>query len=337
MGSILSPKTPAAPPPPPPVDYINSRDEVAGTQSNYVTNPDGTKTLVTSQLPLTEEQQAVKDKLDSIAKQNLDYIDTLTNNYDISQVPGLADYVNSYKAQQIQGLDQATSDQTNQSETALARFGQADSTAAIKDRAARGYNYQQGRQTIDQNAAQIEQQGRQQAIGNATNLYQLATGGIQTNLSNLESSLGQQQQFQLNDAGLQTSRNNAIYSGALQQQQLQQQASQAGLGNIAALAGLATLAAGPAGFGLYGLASKAGTSAVSNAAINGYLSSDRRLKTDIQLVGKLDSGLNVYRYRYKAGGPVMLGVMADEVEDVNPDAVMVGPRGFKMVDYGKLN
>jgi len=67
------------------------------------------------------------------------------------------------------------------------------------------------------------------------------------------------------------------------------------------------------------------------------MASDRRLKTDISLVGKLDNGLNVYKYRYKAGGPMQVGVMADEVERINPGAVGKGVfGGFDGVDYGKL-
>lgn len=49
--------------------------------------------------------------------------------------------------------------------------------------------------------------------------------------------------------------------------------------------------------------------------------SDRRLKTDIVRVGTLDTGLPVYTFRYKAGGPTLMGVMADEVEQLLPGAV----------------
>jgi hypothetical protein len=63
--------------------------------------------------------------------------------------------------------------------------------------------------------------------------------------------------------------------------------------------------------------------------------SDRRLKTDIVLVGKLDNGLGVYSYRYKSGGPIQIGVMADEVREVRPDAVVRMPNGFDAVDYAK--
>ena len=66
------------------------------------------------------------------------------------------------------------------------------------------------------------------------------------------------------------------------------------------------------------------------------LMSDRRLKTDITAVGHMENGLTVYRYRYKAGGPMQLGVMADEVSKVSPSAVHRMPNGFDAVDYSKL-
>ncbi len=61
--------------------------------------------------------------------------------------------------------------------------------------------------------------------------------------------------------------------------------------------------------------------------------SDRRLKTDVRRVGRLDNGLPVYAYRM-IGSPVTeIGLMADEVEKKMPDAVHHQPNGFKMVDY----
>jgi hypothetical protein len=70
-------------------------------------------------------------------------------------------------------------------------------------------------------------------------------------------------------------------------------------------------------------------------ALGGLLLSDRRYKTDIKAVGKLDNGLTVYSFRYKVGGPVTMGVMADEVKQVIPEAVQtVG--GVDFVNYGRL-
>lgn len=64
------------------------------------------------------------------------------------------------------------------------------------------------------------------------------------------------------------------------------------------------------------------------------LLSDVRAKTDIQKVGKLDNGLNVYAYRYKTGGPLHIGVMAQEVEAIKPHAVHES-EGIKFVNYAE--
>jgi hypothetical protein len=72
------------------------------------------------------------------------------------------------------------------------------------------------------------------------------------------------------------------------------------------------------------------------SALSGGLFSDRRLKEDIVRVGALDDGTPVYSYRYKSGGPVHLGVMAQDVEGRYPDAVATHVSGYKMVDYGRL-
>jgi hypothetical protein len=63
------------------------------------------------------------------------------------------------------------------------------------------------------------------------------------------------------------------------------------------------------------------------------LLSDRRAKTDIQRVGTLDNGLPVYSYRYKGGSDFQIGLMADEVEQINPHAVNVGSDGLSRVRY----
>ena len=66
-----------------------------------------------------------------------------------------------------------------------------------------------------------------------------------------------------------------------------------------------------------------------------FMFSDMRLKEDIKKVGKTDTGLNVYTYRYKAGGPTQMGVMAQDVEKKNPKAVRKFG-AFKAVNYGQL-
>ena len=63
--------------------------------------------------------------------------------------------------------------------------------------------------------------------------------------------------------------------------------------------------------------------------------SDRRLKTNVRRIGTRDDGLGVYEFEYIWGGPKRVGVMADEVARVRPDAVVrIGE--FHAVDYAKL-
>ena len=64
--------------------------------------------------------------------------------------------------------------------------------------------------------------------------------------------------------------------------------------------------------------------------------SDIRLKRDITLVGHLDDGLGLYRYRYLWSNTVYVGVLAQEVALDHPDAVVRDPSGYLMVDYSKL-
>ncbi len=73
--------------------------------------------------------------------------------------------------------------------------------------------------------------------------------------------------------------------------------------------------------------------------------SDIRLKTDIREVGKLESGITLYQYRYKAvegfdgtldTETVFVGVMAQDLLKTHPAAVIVGNDGFYRVDYSRI-
>ncbi len=99
------------------------------------------------------------------------------------------------------------------------------------------------------------------------------------------------------------------YQGGLQNAALQQQSQSSTLG------------------GLFGL----GSSGIG--ALGTYAAfSDRRVKADIKKVGNLDNGLPVYLFRYKSGGPMQIGLMAQDVEKVKPEAV-TEVNGIKAVYY----
>jgi hypothetical protein len=64
--------------------------------------------------------------------------------------------------------------------------------------------------------------------------------------------------------------------------------------------------------------------------------SDIALKHDIVLLGHLASGLGYYRFSYIGSHKAYVGVMAQEVESVKPEAVTRGNDGYLRVYYEKL-
>ncbi len=64
--------------------------------------------------------------------------------------------------------------------------------------------------------------------------------------------------------------------------------------------------------------------------------SDARLKHDVAQLGRLDNGIGVYRFIYNGGTRVYVGVMAQEVQAVMPEAVARGRDGYLLVFYDKL-
>ncbi len=80
-----------------------------------------------------------------------------------------------------------------------------------------------------------------------------------------------------------------------------------------------------------------GIGSVTSTPMNSYFTSDRRLKRDIRKIGKTESGLAIYSYKFKDSPRVHIGVMAQDVEKIAPDAVATTKGGIKLVDYGKVS
>jgi hypothetical protein len=64
--------------------------------------------------------------------------------------------------------------------------------------------------------------------------------------------------------------------------------------------------------------------------------SDISVKHDIAFLGRLDNGLGLYRFSYNGGDKRYVGVMAQEVQSVRPDAVTRDREGILRVDYDRL-
>ena len=65
--------------------------------------------------------------------------------------------------------------------------------------------------------------------------------------------------------------------------------------------------------------------------------SDERLKTDIRRIGKTDAGVPLYIYRFFGSPEIHVGVLAQELLQTQPDAVVTDdPSGYLKVAYGKV-
>ena len=92
-----------------------------------------------------------------------------------------------------------------------------------------------------------------------------------------------------------------------------------------------------------GLAAFGGAVGRLGAAALPFILSDSRLKEDLQQIGTLSNGINLYKWRWsdtahKLGinGTSNFGVVAQEVQEVIPEAVSVGNHGYYMVDYSRV-
>ena len=77
------------------------------------------------------------------------------------------------------------------------------------------------------------------------------------------------------------------------------------------------------------------TTTTSNSG-GGVTESDRRLKVDVVRVGTHPAGFGLYRFKYLWSEEEHVGVIAQEVRDVVPAAVVEGEDGFLRVNYGAI-
>jgi hypothetical protein len=77
-------------------------------------------------------------------------------------------------------------------------------------------------------------------------------------------------------------------------------------------------------------------SALSSYAMYAALSSDVRLKKNLIKIGDHPVGVPRYSWDWKDGSGSDRGVLAQDLQKVRPDAVVEGPDGMLMVQYGKI-
>lgn len=84
--------------------------------------------------------------------------------------------------------------------------------------------------------------------------------------------------------------------------------------------------------GIFGL----GSAALGGWGYGGFKMSDRNAKENEIRVGWTDGGLPIYVYNYIGSDTPEMGVMAQDVLKVAPEAVATMPNGMMAVHYGKL-
>jgi hypothetical protein len=100
-------------------------------------------------------------------------------------------------------------------------------------------------------------------------------------------------------------------------------------------ASFASVGGGPRGGG-GGAAMRGGGGGGFRGGGGGGRRSDLALKHDIVLLGHLDNGLGYYRFSYLGSTKAYVGVIAQEVQPVVPEAVTRGSDGYLRVYYEKL-
>ena len=160
----------------------------------------------------------------------------------------------------------------------------------------------------DMSAAQFANQARQQALQEQAYVQNEPLNQFNALMSS--SQVGMPQGIQYTPS--QVANTDVLGAYALQQQAQQANAARSAQQQSGLMSGLMSL---------------------GSAAI---MASDVRVKTDLERVGELKPGIGLYSFRYLWGGGRRVGVMAQEVAMLRPEAVTVGAGGMLGVDYGRL-
>ena len=187
--------------------------------------------------------------------------------------------------------------------------------------------------------AELSSSARTQAQGEQNQAFEQALGGYTTNLASRQQQLSNLLgglQTGLGTAGTVTEFEQNLVNQGLTIEQARSAAQASSAQGGAALAQAGTKASG----GMFGdLLSGAAQAA---ASYYGAKASDKKLKTNIQKVGQLPSGLPTYTWDWKeefkhlVGNQPTLGVIAQEAMELFPEAVSMHADGYLQVDYSRI-
>ena len=180
------------------------------------------------------------------------------------------------------------------------------------------------------NQSNAKQQAYSNAANNATTQgASVAQGLYGMNLSNANLNNSAAQQTLTSNLGIMGGLNSAIPGAAQYNQQAVPGADLLGAANAA---NANTVAANNASIASSN-ATKGGLFQLGGSAL--IAASDIRLKKNIKRIGTHALGIGIYAYDY-IWDKSAIGVMAQEVLKVKPEAVIIMPNGYYAVNYGAL-
>jgi Chaperone of endosialidase len=91
-----------------------------------------------------------------------------------------------------------------------------------------------------------------------------------------------------------------------------------------------------ASFAMSGLTVEAVAQVQNSTSSRPLPPSDQRLKTDMRRLAMHPAGFGIYRFKYLWSDVQYRGVIAQEVLEVMPEAVVRGDDGFLRVDYAAI-
>lgn len=185
-----------------------------------------------------------------------------------------------------------------------------------------GQGEQLTRLSLDAVSAGRQEQSRLQALASGLRAQQF---GEQTGLSALERQIRAQQFGEVGSIGGFATPFTQISAPTVDVAGITNQGFQNQLASVQAQNEARSQQTSAFGSLLSGAGSLAGAAAVF---------SDRTLKENIELVGK-ENGYNIYKFNYKGKDTKHIGVMAQEVEEIMPEAV-TEVDGFKAVNYDMI-
>ena len=231
---------------------------------------------------------------------------------------GVQQYMNPYlqnamgaTAAQMNNVNQQQQNQLAGNAISAGAFG-GDRAGIARNNLINQQNLAMG-QTLGNMANQGYQQSAQNYMQGMGQIGQLGLQGQQAALQGAQAQLGAGTLEQQTQQAGQT----ALYNQFLQQQAYPFQVAQF----------LANIAMGTGGL--------SGSTTTTTQPMPFF--SDRRLKKNIERIGQTDEGLPIHKFEYKGDpkGQKHIGLMADEVEQIHPEAVGTHKSGYKVVDYDR--